>query len=380
LLTYHRSVNDGSVMQAYCLYHLLRRELPRAVIEIIDYIPASLDRRHRRLAFYDFCPPFVNPRYVWTYYNQNLFLRQHCRFSRRRLISDDLKQAQNFIASLGYEAIVVGSDTAWEMERMPEPPNVYFQPSSTVPAIAFAVSADPVPRPDSRWYGKANELKQALDSFKVLTVRDTATSDFLQSLGVRARDIGFMPDPTILWDFGQHVANRKPLGAGKRPLAALAASPNLARLVQSHLLDAGFDIFSLMGSRQLTRAVAVPPFSTIQHRLGLYTCFSLTITDRFHMSIFALKHGSGPVIFLEDTARWPQPNSKGRDLFTRLGLEELVWRLGERDVAPGKLRAALAAWPDHSCHVAERIATLRQTAEATSISRIVTTLKSAIGE
>lgn len=379
LLTYHRSVNDGSVIQAYCLYQLLRRECPRAVIEIIDYMPASLHRRHRRLGLYNFRPPFFNPRYVWTYYNQNSFLRRHCRFSRKRLISDDLKQAQSFISSLGYDAIVVGSDTAWEMERIPEPPNVYFQPSCEVPAVAFAVSADPVPPVDSRWYTKARELKRALDSFEVLTVRDDATADFLRSLGITS-DIVFMPDPTILWDFREHLSERNVLAPRTKPLAGLAASPRLARMVQSHLLEAGFEIISLMGSRQLTGATALPFFSTIQERLALYPSFGLTITDRFHMSIFALKHGGGPVIFLEDATRWPQPNSKGRDLFTRLGLEEMVWRLDERDVAPSKLRAALSAWPKHSSDVAKRIAALRETAEATSIVKIAATLKFALGK
>lgn len=378
LLTYHRSVNDGSIMQAYCLYQLLRRELPEALIEIIDYMPASLHRRHRRLALYDLRLPFFNPRYVWTYYNQNAFLRRHCSFSQERLISDNLKQAQSFIAALGYDAIVVGSDTAWELERLPEPPNAYYWPSSSVPTLAFAVSADPAPAADSRWYSKATELKQALDSFAVITVRDNATRDFLQSLGITRSDIGYLPDPTILWDFGEHLSKQEWLGSGKRPLAALAASPRLARLLHPHLVDAGFQVVSLMGSRQLNGAISPPCFSTIQRRLGLYPSLDATITDRFHMSIFALKHGRGPVIFLEDAARWPQPNSKGRDLLTRLGLQEMVWRLDEHNVSPHKLHASLSAWPNASRGLAERIAVLREKAEATSFSGIVTTLKAIV--
>ena len=59
LLTYHRSVNDGSIMQAWCLYQLLQRELPGARVEIVDYMPSSLYRRHVRLALYDLHPPFL---------------------------------------------------------------------------------------------------------------------------------------------------------------------------------------------------------------------------------------------------------------------------------------------------------------------------------
>lgn len=381
LLTYHRSVNDGSIMQAYCLHHLLRRELPGARVEIIDYMPASLHARHRRLALYNHRPPFLNPRYVWTYCTQNAFLRRHCRFSSERLVSDDLEEAQRFIAALGYDAVVVGSDTAWELERIPEPPNAYFRPSLGVPSLAFAVSADPVPSPDSRWYRKAAELKRALDSFEVLTVRDAATRGFLESLGVEQSRIGYLPDPTLLWDFGDHLGEQRPPGSGKRPLAALAASPGLARTLHRHLVDEGFEVVSLMGARQLDGVVAPPQFSTIQERLGLYPSFDATITDRFHMTIFALKHGSGgPVIFLEDVARWPQPSSKGRDLLTRLNLQQMVWRVDARDASRRELQAALAAWPQASRGLPERMAALRREAAASGYSGVVPALRSILAK
>lgn len=51
ILTYHRMVNDGSVMQAYCLFQLLRRFIPEAFIEIIDYRPKSVDRREWRKSY-----------------------------------------------------------------------------------------------------------------------------------------------------------------------------------------------------------------------------------------------------------------------------------------------------------------------------------------
>jgi polysaccharide pyruvyl transferase WcaK-like protein len=382
LLTYHSSVNDGSIMQAYCLYQLLQRELPEALIEIIDYMPASLHQRHWRLGLYAFRPPFFNPRYVWSHYNQKAFLRRHCRFSRERLISDDLGEAQRFIAAQGYDAVVVGSDNAWELERIPQPPNAYFRPCLGVPTFAFAPSADPAPAADSPWCSssKAAEIKQALESFEVITVRDDGTREFLQSLGIAPSRIGYLPDPTILWDFGEHLSKQEWLGSGKRPLAALAASPKLARSIQRQLVDAGFEVVSLMGARQLDGVISPPRFSTIQQRLGLYPSFDVTITDRFHMSIFALKHGRGPVIFLEDATRWPRPNSKGRDILTRLGLQNMVLRLDEHDVSPQQLHASLAAWPNASRGLAERIAALREKAEATSFSGIATTLKAIVAK
>jgi polysaccharide pyruvyl transferase WcaK-like protein len=377
LLTYHRSVNDGSVMQAWCLYKILEHALPGTQIEIIDYIPESLHHRHVRLAFYGGRPPFINPRYVWSYHNQQAFLRRECRYSSQRIVSDDLGQAQYFIERLGYRAVVIGSDTCWELERQPRPPNIYFRPINTVPTFAFAASADPVPGPGSPWYGKA-DIKRTLDRFEIITVRDEATRNFVQRSGIASDRIGFMPDPTLLYDFSDHLqASRPPRGNGL-PLAGLAASPPLAKALHPHVEKAGFQVLSLMGSRQLDSVLTLPMLTTIRQRLGLYPWLGLTITDRFHMTIFALKHGRGPVIFLEDAERWPEPTSKGRDLLTRLGLEQMVWRLDASSVAANILPAMLAAWPEISRGLAERLATLRSSAEATGFAGIVTALQATL--
>ena len=39
LLTYHHVINIGSILQTYCGYKLLQGMFPKAVVEIIDYVP-----------------------------------------------------------------------------------------------------------------------------------------------------------------------------------------------------------------------------------------------------------------------------------------------------------------------------------------------------
>jgi hypothetical protein len=383
LLTYHRSVNDGSIIQAYCLCSLLQCQLPGTQVEIVDYMPAALHRRHQRLALYNYRPPFFNPRYVWSYSNQTAFLRRHCRLSKERLVSDNLDAAHRFIAAQGYDAVVVGSDNSWEVEGHLAPPNAYFRPTPGVPTFAFAPSADPAPDVDSPWRGgaKARELRCGLEAFRVITVRDEGTREFIHALGIAPGRVGHLPDPTLLWDFSEHLARPAQLGSGRKPLAALASvNLEIARPMRRHILDAGFELFSLMGARQLKGGIAPPRFSTIQQRLGMYPFFDATITDRFHMSIFALKHGRGPVVFLEDATRWPRANSKGRDLFTRLGLEEMVWRLDQRSVSADKLRELLAAWRRVSQGLPLRLGALRAAAEKTGYSGIMPALKDVLAK
>ena len=42
---------------------------------------------------------------------------------------------------------------------------------------------------------------------------------FLENLGITRDRIGYLPDPTILWDFGEHLAWQERPGSGFRPLA-----------------------------------------------------------------------------------------------------------------------------------------------------------------
>ena len=46
ILTFHRVINDGSTLQAFCLWSLLNRRYPYAEVEIIDYMSYHLARNN----------------------------------------------------------------------------------------------------------------------------------------------------------------------------------------------------------------------------------------------------------------------------------------------------------------------------------------------
>lgn len=68
------------------------------------------------------------------------------------------------------------------------------------------------------------------------------------------------------------------------------------------------------------------------------------ISDRFHSSIFTLKLAGAPVVFIESSAKWPDPNSKGRDLFERIGIQNMVWRYEGGDVPSDLVEKYLKTW------------------------------------
>ena len=325
LLTFHRIVNDGSIMQAYCLYHLLER-MCRGGVEIIDYQPAMILLRNLRAGF-SRRRPRLRVFELEKMRSQQRFLDEHARLTQRSCITDDLQVAREYVRDLGHETIVVGSDTVWDVRvtgGAPPPPNIYFLPDvRTCNRVAFAASMDrgtPEALPAGVW-------SQALDhvgEFDFISVRDSATRDRLVDGGIDPDRVHFVPDPTLLHDFSDIVprVRRRP----GRPLAGVAViHPELRREATDQLARLGHDVVNMLHFA-VPGQMSLPPRWGVTDRLSLHGLLDFLVTDRFHASIFTLVLGRCPVLLVEADDEYPEPSGKGRDLFGRLGLERMVWR------------------------------------------------------
>lgn len=371
ILTFHRTANDGSVLQNWCLHRLLASLSPSARIETIDLRDTRREQLElRRLLSRR--PPFFQPEAVRKMMGLRRFLRRNVPLSPS-FKTGSLDAARAFIAEQAYDAVVSGSDTVWQINRIgdTEPPHIYFQPGLTgVRKIAFAVSADPISdRSVLEDPQKRDALANAVGDYDFVGVRDEPTRDLVEALGVAPDRIAFTPDPTVLVDFGALVD--RPHRAPDGPLLAGIAlqSQALARQVSHVLLSRGWQVVNHLGVAP-PGAAGVPGRETIGQRLGRFATQDLLITDRFHSSIFTLKLAGAPVIFVESAKKWPEPTSKGRDLLKRLGLEEYVWRLGpspEVELEPFLL--AVEDWRRMPPDMAARFAGLRESAKP-ALSRL----------
>ncbi len=357
VLTYHRSVNDGSVLQALCLQRLLRELAPEgARVEVVDVRDRLRERMEmRRLVTKR--PPFLRVATWRKMRGLRTFLRRHVALSPVSITTPSLAAARDFVLSQNYDVLVVGSDTVWQLRRFgdADPPHLFYLPGfEGVKKVAFAVSADPIQdRSLLQDAQRSASLRTAIEAFDFIGVRDRPTTEMLTGLGVEPGRLTFTPDPTICTDFSDLV--RRPQ-AEERPAAGVAlASAKLRREVSGALLERGFEVVNHLGApppgtRPLSGKGALPD------RLGRFAEQALLVTDRFHSSIFTLKLGKAPVIFTESPGKWPEPNSKGRDLLERLGCGEFVWRPGE-ELAPFLDRAE--KWREDPPDMASRFTSLR---------------------
>ena len=362
ILTYHRVVNKGSVMQAFCLQSILQDQFPDDTIEIIDYRPWLVEKReYRKLLSSQ--PPFFSRAQIGKFRAVRGFLNEYCTVSSDRCISDRTAKARDFIKSQDYDVIVVGSDTVWcvrEDGGAPLAPNIYTLPRVDTPQkIAFAASADQTKDRLLDDDMRRKRIREGIEDFDYISVRDERTMRVLGRIGINESSIHSMPDPTILWDFSSIVERPKLPFEGKKVAAVEIGSQQIKRRVTSLLKSQGYTVVNLLG-RAMANQEKIPSDLSVPERLGVYDCFDLLITDRFHGTIFTLRTSNTPFIFVESTETYPEPFSKGRDLLRELNLEELVWRTTDGNLTESDLHSYLQIWEDRSGVLPESLKQLQK--------------------
>jgi len=361
ILTYHRSVNEGSVIQAYCLQQLVQSLAPKASVEIIDYRPIAVEKRDFRKSF-SRRPPFVHVGHWNKTRILHSFLRRHCTFSQHKCQTDDLGKARQFVVEQKYGAIMVGSDTVWRVRQNTGDllaPNIYYLPDIHGPKkIAFAASFDLTDRMLLN-APRRRELARMIRDFDFISVRDEMSRRYLQEFGLADKEFSFMPDPTLLWDFSRIVEPADDM-VSDAPLAGVAVpEASVKKQVTDSLRERGYRVVNLLGPA-VKGQIEVPVRYSLQKRLGIYRLLDLMITDRFHGSIFALKLGHAPVIFLENIAKYPPDViSKGRDLFRRLEIECLVYRHTGKNLPHCFIDETFAAWDKLRPDVSKRLSKVK---------------------
>lgn len=341
ILTFHREINDGSVLQAYCLYCLLKQYFPNDQVELIDYQPKHIQRKRKCLRLSKKSPfvAFDRSKY-FKKKSLDEFIKNHFQLSDPLTGPDECHFAEQWLARKGYDAIFVGSDTVWDTRPnggAPKAPNIFFLPESTnVKKISFAASMD---KGGPKFVSKDiwEKLICYIETFDYISIRDHATLKYLTDSGVSDDRIHYMPDPTLLYDFSDIVRQPNDAVLNSKKIAGVAVSSHaLKEASTKQLREKGYTVINLLGPT-IDSQIGANPKWTYSERLGVYSKLSFMITDRFHGSILTLKQSKAPVMLVEPDYFYPEENSKGRDLFERLGISQMVWRYEANKMIPDDL-------------------------------------------
>lgn len=351
ILTFHRSINYGAVMQCYSLVTELKKRFPNDEIEVIDYVPQFRLDNYKPSVFRIVIngikkqnTVLMNTKIIASKVIRLLKDRQYLRnlkirfaaFERsmRFLPLSEEKYRQNDAEAFRkavcgkYDVIISGSDCVWEWTTVPLPSAYYLIGDFKAVKMSYAASAG---TDDYKKLSLDNQnmLKSAISDFAYVGVRDTSTEYVVKNVCPEA-EIHHNCDPTTFFD-------AETLSATKQKMKELLCARGI---------DFSKPIIGVMANEELGKAARTIFGSDAQY-VGLYAhnrycdinlpelnvlewasvfgLFNITVTTFFHGTMLSLVNNT-PVISVDYLPETPQQHTKLHELYDRLKLSGFYWR------------------------------------------------------
>lgn len=347
ILTFHRAYNYGAYMQCYSLCKKTQELFPDDIVEVIDYSSQKMIRFYDTSIKKDGSIISLNNNvkdilksykqigkkivYLTKYKKRRFEALRNKEFdsaikslplSNDSLISDDLEQATSFLSEK-YDVIIVGSDAIWN-DIQTSFPNIYYLCGvDTKEKFSYAASSHGMD------YTKKTEqeikyLREAMNDFFFIGVRDAATMSFLDTLNLDAK-VSHTCDPTIFLDMEQlpvdlDMLRIKLIESGVdfgRPIIGLMCDEWLAKDIKKYF-SKEFQLVSVYTYNPYAD-VCLPNLSPFEWS-KVFSFFDVTITHFFHGTLLSLKNNTLTIPIERETPYSRKFDTKIKDVMTRLGL------------------------------------------------------------
>lgn len=329
IITYSREVNPGTFLQAYGVQSAFRKLYPSAQINLIRHKRShsilkeskSNGTQSGRLAFFKAKLRAIPRRlkYEWSYNT-----RFHLTTKEFDFFNYDDEEFKTFAEQ--YDLIVVGSDTILvQLEKNGHYGLMWLKDVNTR-KILFAASAAPANYKLTE--EQKEQIRKSFSSYELLGVRDKITMKLL-SEEIGLKDKVFMQyDPSYLIPNDKfHLPRRISRILEKQRKREKIVLVNFAvtgcpfkKELTTFLKQKGFYVVSTLYNENADmNLMTLSPFEWG----ALFKYVDLTITERFHDSVFTLRYGKTVVTVDWSSNRFSTDGfSKTQNLLEQYGLEE----------------------------------------------------------
>ena len=339
ILTYTSNFNFGTLFQAHATLCAVRQNFPSSDVEIVNYNSQSKSQKigYNKLN--------LRGRHIYPpYFTKHFYKQSRYRATERRLLEINAKEAMiadsylasaEYISEQQYDLVIVGSDTVlnfyeWNL-RDQELPIYWLPPSLAVKKVMLSSSIGTALDIDALDQTTRQALRNSIEGFTMLGVRDEITRDFINDLAPDAmHKLDVIPDPTFSYtvdnSYSEFYLNKKGVSPDVS-IIALDLPVNLIGVEDAvkYLKSKGYAFASWRGVSKF----ADYDFSDMGplEWAGIFKRFDLTLTNRFHASIFSLKNET-PAITMDYKANRVSPSkrSKSSMLMDGLGLKDTNYR------------------------------------------------------
>lgn len=290
LITFHRSHNNGAVLQAYALQNIIRAI--GCTVKVIDYYPPAI-KQNNNIFRPGFMPRtilrnlYALTKYRTLKYFSNLFdefVRQKFSLTARQYVTS----TELYKDPPKFDAYVCGSDQIWNPQRDAETGKPYFlnfAPSGTR-RIAYAPSfgVDEIP------LSRQEEIAQSINGIDFLSAREIQGQVIIKQLV--GRDATLVLDPTLLISTEKWRTIANPLKIEKPYLLVYGVmSEQLAKLVAKVRQATGLKIAVIYPALQ---PIPIPDVDYTLCEVGpteflwLFQEAAVTVVNTFHGTAFSI--------------------------------------------------------------------------------------------
>ena len=361
ILTFHRSLNYGAVIQCYSLQQQISKEYPDDVVEVIDYSVKRVQKKYSYKAFtyiFSSLPEIkragiktvikITAKNALTICNNKGFLKKRKQMRKafdsvldKMVLSKESFQSDNCLRATKwlqgkYDVIIVGSDCVWEINNYPFP-NIYFlHDIHGTKKLSYAACAQGVLF-ESLDEKQRNYMREAWSDFAYISVRDAATEALLHKIDEHLV-VHQNCDPTVFLRIEElpidlTLLRAKFVSAGvdfQKPTICLMANPQIGKLCRDAFGDE-YQIVAIYEQNPYADYFVfdLNPFEWAR----CFSLFSITITNRFHGTLLSMKNGTPVITFDCSTSDDYSFNglTKIRYLYDQIGLTSEQYRVLKKD-------------------------------------------------
>jgi polysaccharide pyruvyl transferase WcaK-like protein len=331
ILTYHYSINEGAMLQAYALQQICKKIFDNSVVEIVNY--ESLKARKRDFLFCLREPKNIEGviRKFVHYYRLNKFKNKYFNTGKLRYLGDDYFKAIKFLNKQKYDLVIVGSDEVWKVSFKDDFarsfPNIYWLGHEIYSKkLAYAASAH------KTLYDRLSDRKKrfivkSFQRFDLIGVRDDYTFNLVKlCLKDKSENKLFkVLDPTFLYDFSQEADDIENIFLKNkinlsRPIAIfLIENDEISKMARKFLKNKNYQIISISHYNKYADF-------NLDNQMGpldwaaAFKKSNFCLTDRFHGAVFSIKNQL-PFISVDHIGMYKEFKSKTKQLLEDFELE-----------------------------------------------------------
>ena len=306
ILTASRTNNNGTDLQTAAMYRLLKKT--GHDVEVIDYACKKLDGSRRLLRKKNLISFVRLPWKIYDHLSREKFRRHAFVKSPETYYPENLNLDR-------YDAVVVGSDQIWNLDITGGDVN-FFLPENTgnMKRIAYAPSLG---KTDIRHWEQQYSLKEKLDRFAGVSVRESSGVDALAQIGVQARhDL----DPLLCMDRSQwEDLAAKPKKKKKYAVLYLVGGGQAAeREICAYAKKNGCRIIKFGPLQKPTKGMRTRSFVSLPQWIRLMADAEMVFTNSYHGLSTAIALNTNVRVFpLEEV----QANARALSLLRMLQME-----------------------------------------------------------